>query len=146
MRKLMIAVLVTAAGAGLLAQQRPQGKAACDPDNGGIKLPQGFCAQVVADNLGQTRHIAVSPRGDLYTVVAAAGGPFGAPSGPPQDAVIALRDQDGDGRFETVQKFGKGLNGTGIGWHDGYLYVASNTEVVRSRWTAARSSRAASPR
>ena len=25
---------------------------ACDPDNGGLTLPPGFCAQVIADDLG----------------------------------------------------------------------------------------------
>src|SRR5919112_713349 len=123
MRKGLLAILVAAAGAGVLAQQ-PNRSTACDADNGGLTLPQGFCAQVVADNLGATRHITVSPRGDVYTVVAARGGPFGAaPSGPPENAVIALRDANGDGKPEQGEKFGPGLNGTGIAWHDNYLYV-----------------------
>ena len=33
---------------GVSGQTRP----ACDPDNGGITLPPGFCALVAADNLG----------------------------------------------------------------------------------------------
>ena len=131
MKKAFLALLVTAvAGSTMLAQQKRANL--CDPDNGGLTLPQGFCAMVVADNLGPTRHLAVSPRGDVYTVLAAQGGPFGpAPSGPPQPAVIALRDTNGDGKLDQVQKFGPGLQGTGIAWHDGYLYVASNTQVVR---------------
>jgi glucose/arabinose dehydrogenase len=132
MRRALIATFVAVAGVGLLAQQRQAQSKMCDADNGGLTLPQGFCAQVAADNLGATRHIAVSPRGDLYAVLAARGGPLGPPpSGPPENAVLALRDADGDGRFEDVQKFGPGLNGTGIGFHDGYLYVGSNTQVVR---------------
>ena len=39
---------------------------ACDPDNGGLKLPQGFCAAVVADNSGRARHLVVAPNGDVF--------------------------------------------------------------------------------
>lgn len=38
----------------------------CDPDNGGLTLPKGFCALVVADNLGAARHAWVAPNGDLF--------------------------------------------------------------------------------
>ena len=38
----------------------------CDADNGGLKLPQGFCALVAADGLGAARHLAVAPNGDVY--------------------------------------------------------------------------------
>jgi glucose/arabinose dehydrogenase len=134
MRKALIAILVAAAGAGLAAQQRQGGAAAaaCDPDNGGLTLPQGFCAKVVADNLGPTRHLAVSPRGDIYTVLAQGGGPLAAPpTGPQPPAVLALRDADGDGRFEQVERFGPGLQGTGMAFANGYLYVGANTQVVR---------------
>ena len=51
----------TALAAGVFVASTPLGnlKAAltCDPDNGGLKLPQGFCALVVADNLGAARHL-----------------------------------------------------------------------------------------
>src|SRR6185369_7314595 len=43
-----------------------QSKIACDPDNGGIKLPQGFCALVVANDVGVARHMAVAANGYLY--------------------------------------------------------------------------------
>ena len=39
---------------------------ACDSDNGGITLPDGFCAAVVADGLGTARHIEVAANGDVY--------------------------------------------------------------------------------
>src|SRR3977135_3652473 len=39
---------------------------ACDPDNGGLKLPQGFCAAVVAENVGRARHLLVAPNGDVF--------------------------------------------------------------------------------
>ncbi len=133
MRKGFILVFVTLAGMGVWAQQRQARPAPCDPDNGGLTLPQGFCAKVVADNIGPTRHLVVTATGDIYTVLAAAGGPLAAaPTGPQPPAVIGLRDKDGDGTYETQEKFGPGLQGTGMALSkDNYLYVGSNTSVVR---------------
>ena len=43
----------------------------CDPDNGGLNLPAGFCALVVADASGR-RDISSSRRnGDLYVALRA---------------------------------------------------------------------------
>jgi glucose/arabinose dehydrogenase len=136
MRKALIALLVASAGVGLFAQ-RQQARPTCDADNGGITLPQGFCAQVVADNLGPTRHLAVAPNGTVYTVLAQGGGPLAAPpTGPQPPAVIALRDADGDGKLEQQERFGPGLQGTGMAIQNGYLYVGSNTSVVRFKLEA----------
>ena len=78
--------------------------------------------------------MAVHANGDIYTVLAVAGGPLAPPpSGPPTPGVVALRDADRDGKYEQQEKFGPGLQGTGILLHDGYLYVGSNTQVVRFR-------------
>src|SRR5579862_4455193 len=76
----------------------------CDPDNGGIKLPPGFCAFVAADGLGTARHIAVASNGDLYVSLQRSGGrpPAGMGGG-----VVALHDGDGDGRFEVKEQFGE---------------------------------------
>jgi hypothetical protein len=41
----------------------------CDADNGGIQLPDGFCAFVVADGLGATRHLDVAPNGDIFVAI-----------------------------------------------------------------------------
>ena len=116
MRKAFVAiVLVLAAAAGVWAQQSRANP--CDAGNGGLTLPSGFCASVVADNLGPARHLAISPSGDLYVMLRREG------EGGPAGSVIALRDADGDGRFEQQQRFGPGLGGTGIVWHNGYLYL-----------------------
>jgi glucose/arabinose dehydrogenase len=132
MSRLIIALIVACSTATLLAQQTRSNP--CDPDNGGLRVPDGFCAKVVADVAAPARHVAVGPSGDIYTVLAVAGGPLAPPpSGPPTPAVIALRDADRDGKYEQQEKFGPGLQGTGILWRDGYLYVGSNTQVVRFR-------------
>ena len=103
-----------------------------DPDDGGITLPPGFRALVVADNLvanrksGNTaerlRGIAVADNGDLY-----AKAKFGG--------IFALRDADGDGRAETIKEFGPGDGGTHIAFHDGWLYHSSRTAVYRYKYT-----------
>lgn len=93
----------------------------CAEDDGGITLPEGFCAAVVADSLGRLRHIAVAANGDIYAIhreVTDDGG------------ITVLRDGDGDGRAETVRTFGA-IAGTGIAIHNGYLYASTDTSVHR---------------
>jgi len=99
---------------------------ACDPDNGGLKLPAGFCALVAADGLGAARHMVAAPNGDLY--VALRGGRGGG------GGLVALRDGNGDGRLETKESFGDG-NNTGIALRNGYLYVGTTTAVQRYKMT-----------
>ena len=62
-------------------------------DNGGISLPPGFRAVVVADNVCRTRQIAVRENGDIYVSLRY-----------PVDRnfVVAMRDTDGDGRMLLV--------------------------------------------
>src|SRR5262245_48910994 len=97
---------------------------ACDPDNGGLKLPAGFCALVVATDLGPARHMAVAANGDVYVALRTRGDAVG---------IVGLRDADGDGKMEIVEKFGRG--GTGIAIRSGYLYLATTTSVERYKMT-----------
>ena len=63
--------LAAACAAAALILSSVRGAAAppaCDPDSGGLKLPQGFCALVVADELGAARHLTVGANGDLYVM------------------------------------------------------------------------------
>jgi glucose/arabinose dehydrogenase len=95
----------------------------CDAGNGGITLPAGFCAVVVADHVGAARHVTTAANGDVYVAInddAKAGG------------VLALRDMNGDGKADVQTYFGeKGANG--IAWTAEYLYVAYPTHIVRWR-------------
>lgn len=97
----------------------------CDPDNGGIQVPDGFCARVVADNLGRARHLTVNDNGDIYVALRrpSKGG-----------GIVALRDTTGNGKADIKKRFGK-LGGTGIGIRNGYLYFGSDTAVLRYRLT-----------
>ena len=69
------------------------GTPGCDPDNGGLKLPQGFCAAVIADNVGKGRHLVVASNGDLFLSLETGRGGTGG-------GVVALRDTDGDGKMD----------------------------------------------
>jgi glucose/arabinose dehydrogenase len=100
----------------------------CDADNGGIALPPGFCAVVVADLLidgrpAAARHLAVTPSGDVFVAINNSGSASAA------SGVIGLRDADGDGHAELQSRFGVG--GSGIAWGAGVLYVGANDRVVR---------------
>jgi glucose/arabinose dehydrogenase len=98
--------------------------AGCTPTNGGIALPDGFCATVFADHAGKVRHIAVTPSGHVFVAV--------QPSAPGAgDAhVLSLFDADDDGVAEQQSTFGA-IGGNGIDWRDGKLYVAANDRIVR---------------
>ena len=51
-------------GAPALAAEspdQPQSSKTCTGDNGGITLPPGFCATVLADHIGHARQMAVTP-------------------------------------------------------------------------------------
>jgi len=98
----------------------------CDADNGGIILPGGFCAVVVADNLGETRHIAVNANGDVYARLR---------EKQPGGSIVALRDTDGDGRADRTEYFGREDGGTGLEIHNGYLYYSTTVTVHRVRLT-----------
>jgi glucose/arabinose dehydrogenase len=99
----------------------------CDPDNGGLILPPGFCAVVVAKDLGRARHMAIRPNGDLY--VAINNGP-----GTTLGGVVALRDTDGDGRADQQARFGP-TGGNGVAWGEGQLYFAPDDRVLRYTFT-----------
>ena len=68
--KWMAGVAVSAAAFLGLTAETAAAAPACDPNNGGITLPKGFCALVVAENLGAARHAWVAPNGDLYVALA----------------------------------------------------------------------------
>jgi len=104
----------------------------CDPDNGGISLPAGFCAVVAADGLGAARHITVAPNGDVYVALQGRRGRDGKTTG---GGVVALRDTEGKGKLTAKEVIGEGTNLTGVQLRNGYMYVASPTQVIRYKMT-----------
>jgi len=61
----------------------------CAGDNGGITLPQGFCATVFADHIGHARHMVVAPNGVVY-VNTWSGTYYGNDTPPPGGFLVAL--------------------------------------------------------
>src|SRR5438034_10635339 len=66
MKRLFLAVCGSIGLMSLITFAGAAAAPACDPDNGGLKLPPGFCAAVVAENVGRARHLVVAPNGDLF--------------------------------------------------------------------------------
>jgi glucose/arabinose dehydrogenase len=130
--KRFAAAAATIGAAAVLSVSVSTQSPACDPDNGGIKLPAGFCALVVAENLGPARHMTVAPNGDLYVALQTTGGRGTPPTG---GGAVALRDANKDGKYEVKEAFGSGSI-TGIGLRNGYLYVAKFNTVERFKMTA----------
>jgi glucose/arabinose dehydrogenase len=108
---------------------------ACDPDNGGLTLPAGYCAKVFADNIGHARHLVVAANGDVYVNTWTTERTKTPP--PAGGYIVALRDADRDGRAETIERFGAVYTpgvyggGTGIGIHGNRLYVETDDQIVR---------------
>ena len=97
-------------------------------DNGGLILPNGFKALVVHDGVGQSRHIAVNDNGDIYVKLRIDYG---------RNGNVALRDKDGDGKADIVERFGNypndGRFATEMKINDGYLYYSSERVIYRQK-------------
>lgn len=94
----------------------------CDEDNGGLILPDGFCALVVADHVSLLRHIAVARNGDIYGSRLNRRLNLGG--------LVGLRDNDGDGRADVIQEFGD-EPGLGIAVYDGFIYFGADRRILR---------------
>ncbi len=92
-----------------------------DGSNAGLILPKGFAAIKLADNIGKSRHIAVTPQGDIYAKQLAANGNKG---------ILLLREEKGTGRAPIIKSFGD-YGGTGIAIKNGYLYASSDVDIFR---------------
>lgn len=88
---------------------------------GSLKLPPGFKSVVVAEKLGQARHIVVNSNGDVYVKLERLKDGKG---------IVRLRDTNGDGIADEKFAFGN-YGGTGIAIKNGYLYASSDEEVYR---------------
>src|SRR5689334_3250468 len=99
-----------------------------DTDNGGLFLPEGFGALVVADSVGPSRHLAIRDNGDIYVKLSISTGDLGN---------IALQDTNADGRADIFQRFGDypndGSFATEMRIHKGYLYYSSERMVYRQK-------------
>jgi glucose/arabinose dehydrogenase len=97
-----------------------------DADNAGLTLPPGFGALVVADNLGEARHMAITKEGDIYVKLKDLKDGKG---------IYWLHDSNGDGKADVQTGFGNYI-GTGMYVKNGYLYASSQEEVFRYKLDA----------
>jgi hypothetical protein len=88
MLALVIGFLGVASSVGVSGQK---GLPSCDPDNGGLTLPPGFCALVVhPGGIGEGRHIVVNDNGDIYVITRRGPNP---PTGQPRCVRAAFEPQ-----------------------------------------------------
>jgi glucose/arabinose dehydrogenase len=109
-------VVRSALAAPLLMIPLSMSNAAVAADADGLTLPEGFSATVVQEGQGAARHLAVAANGDIY--LAGRGG------------LLAMRDQDGDGKADETMKFGD-VQGTEVRLFKNWLYVSDNVGVYR---------------
>jgi glucose/arabinose dehydrogenase len=111
---------------------------ACDPGNGGIELPDGFCATIFADEIGVTRHLVVLPDGRVFVALEDAAessaGTTKMRGETGRGGIAALRDTTGDGHADAVRHFGD-AGGSGIAVRGEHLFFSTPTTVVRYRLT-----------
>jgi hypothetical protein len=84
-----------------------------------IKVPAGFKTEIIASNLGATRHLTISKNGDIYAKLSKLKDGKG---------IYLLRDTNKDGQIDETTLFGD-YPGTGILINGGYrikAYIATN--------------------
>jgi len=121
MKKLFILLLPIVAITGFVlfnAFKKPVNNVA-DAANAGLTLPAGFNAAEIADNLGDARHLVVTPQNDIYVHLA---GPRNG------KGIIVLHDA---GDKATVKTGFADYGGTGIYIKNGYLYASNDRDVFR---------------
>lgn len=101
----------------------------CDPDNGGMTLPTGFCATVFADSLPAPRHLYVVPNGDVFVSLSGRGGRGGAT--PVPGGVIMLRDANKDGIADVTSDVARGFSTSEVAVFDNHLYTENGIAVIR---------------
>ena len=132
--KLLI-IFASAALAACTTASKPMNQAAserpAEPPLPPITVPEGFQATVFADRLGATRHIAVRDNGDVYVAreFRIERKMFGQEA--EWGALIALRDENGDGVADRIETFGPTDVDDEVRIHKGYLYFSSDQVVYR---------------
>jgi len=93
----------------------------CD---GAFVLPDGFCAQLFAEDVGPARHVVVTAAGDVYVARWREGSRTGG--------VLALRDTNADGRADIREEFGP-EGGSGLALSGNALFLGAWGKVYRWR-------------
>jgi glucose/arabinose dehydrogenase len=96
-----------------------------------ISVPPGFRVTVFHPGLGATRHIAVRDNGDVYVARSfrVERKMFGQEAA--WGAIVAMRDEDGNGTADVVTPFGPTDITGEVRIHDGHLYFSSDQVIYR---------------
>ena len=98
-----------------------------------LNLPPGFKVKLFSDQVDKARYMAWDDQGVLHVanMKQRGGNPWSPVSGR-QGTVLALPDQDGDGRADTVYKAVDDLNWPhSIAFYQGALFVADDDAIYR---------------
>jgi len=126
-------VSVCLMASGFALAQQPQVSAARNPVSVDVdayldrlQLPDGFEVSIYARGMDEARQIALSDNGVLYV------GTRGEVGADAIGKVYAIPDNNGDGMGDEVITIAEGLNyPNGVAWHDGDLYVAEISRILR---------------
>jgi glucose/arabinose dehydrogenase len=95
----------------------------------GVWVREGYALSVAVEGIKSPRFLAVAPGNTLFVSV------------PKEGKIVACRDTDGDGRFETQTPFVAGKEPAtvlqGMQWHDGWLWFAQLNAISKARDTNA---------
>ncbi len=90
----------------------------------GVSVRAGYVLSVAADDIDNARFLALDDAGTLYV------------SQPRQGRIVACRDGDGDGYYETTTTFVQDRPTVhGLFWHEGWLWFSQSTAIGRARDT-----------
>jgi glucose/arabinose dehydrogenase len=82
------------------------------------RTPEGFTATAFATGLEHPRRLLVLPNGDVIVAEQSKG------------YLTLLRDDDGDGRADWIQRHAEGFNGPyGLAWREGFVLVADQDGI-----------------
>jgi glucose/arabinose dehydrogenase len=118
-RRAAMGIAVACAGVVLSGQQPPAGSPPVPLEK--LTLPAGFRIAVYADDVRGARSMALGAKGTVFV---------GTRAQP--NVVYALVDRNRDFKADEVKVVAKGLRQpNGIAFHNGSLYVAESTRVIR---------------
>jgi glucose/arabinose dehydrogenase len=122
MKKTLILLLPMAALVGLIlfnACKSANKSSNNSASNAGLTVPTGFSAAAIAENLGNARHLVVTPQNDIYVHLGGLNNGKG---------IVVLHV---DGNKATQKSTFADYGGTGIAIKNGYLYASSNSDIYR---------------
>ena len=91
-------------------------------NNAGLSLPEGFSANLFAQNIGNPRHITITKNGVMFAKL----------NSPNKEgkSILRLEDADKDGTAEKISGWAN-YGGTGIFLNGENLYATSNTSIFK---------------